>query len=144
MIFRTAFWGVVVSAALWFGWMCADNTTPYVYDAEQSHMVPDPAIQGSMVTADWKLKEVRRICPGSVQRFFRDIESGKIVATLDTTPVSRAVKAVDNNLPRSFVLPPNLPEVTGYSAEICFECNPLQHVFPLCMHTPEIRFRVLQ
>lgn len=144
MILRTVFWAVIVSAALWVGWMFADNTPPYVYDAEQSRMMPDPATQGSMITADWKLKEVRRTCPGTVQRFFTDMATGKVVATLDTTPVSRAIKLGDRDLPRSFVLPPNLPQTVGYSAEICFECNPLQHAFPLCMMTPEITFRVLQ
>jgi len=140
------FIGVIASVAFWFAWMLTDNEPPYVYDAEQSYMFPDPAPQGAMITVDWKLKEVKRTCPGTLQRYFRNMATRRIVATLDTTPVSRAIHAGDNDLPRSFVLPPNLPPIVGYSAEICFECNPLQQIprLALCVMTPEITFHVTQ
>ena len=130
----------------WLAVMWLDNDPPYVYDAEQSRMFPDPADQQSMVTADWKLKAVKRTCPGTVQRYFRDMKTKKIVATLDTTPVSRVVREGDNTLPRSFMLPPNLPGEVGYSAEICFECNLLQQMprLAMCVMTPELTFHVKQ
>lgn len=129
----------------WIGIMAVDGDPPYSYDAENSRIVPDPAPQGAMVTADWSLTKVNRICPASVQRFFRDHETKKMVSTLDTTEASRAVRVGDNNLPRSFQLPPNLPAKVEYSALVCFECNIFQRVIkPLCVMTPKIVFSVIQ
>jgi hypothetical protein len=141
IIGKMFFFGGILCLSLWIGWMFADNEPPYVYDVAGSHMFPDPAPQGSMVTIDWKLSAVRRTCPGSVQRFFRDLSTGNIAATLDTTELSRVVRVGDNRLPRSFQLPPGLPRNVGYSALGCFECNLLQHFWPLCVMTPELAFR---
>ncbi len=141
---RMMFMAIIALLAMWVAWMAADTEPPYTYDVTQSHIVPDPAPQGSMVTADWAISKVTRKCPGTSQRYFRDMATGKIVATLDTTPMSRAVKPGDTRLPRSFELPPKLPAVVGYSTEICAECNVLQKIFPLCFMTPEIVFRVIQ
>lgn len=148
MIVRTvgmAWLIICVSGALWFAHMTLDTTPPYVYDAVNSKIVPDPAPQGATITADWSLSKVNRLCPGSVQRFFRNADTGRMIATLDTTPVSRGVQTGDNRLPRAFQLPPNLPPRVAYSALVCFECNFLQAAWkPLCIRTPEIRFSVIQ
>ncbi len=137
---------LMICAALgsWFAVMSLDNEPPYSYDAAQSHVIPNPAPQGAMVTVDWALTKVRRECPGSVQRIFRNMETGQVVTTLDTTPKSRSIRVGDKRLPRSFELPPNLPAVVGYSAEVCAQCNLLQRLTPLCFKTPEIIFRVQQ
>ena len=126
----------------WIGLMYLDNNPPYIYDAVQSHIIPDPASQGATVVADWHLKEVKRLCPATVQRFFNDAETGRMVATLDTTEASRVVQVGDTALPRSFQLPPNLPPRTEYSALVCFQCNVLQRAWPLCVRTPKIAFSV--
>lgn len=137
---------LIAMAALgaWFAVMWLDNEPPYSYDASQSFVLPDPAPQGATVTVSWKLTNIRRECPGSVQRVFRNMDTGALVTTLDTTPMSRAIKRGDARLPRSFELPPGLPPVVGYSAEVCAQCNLLQRAFPMCFKTPEIIFRVKQ
>jgi hypothetical protein len=136
---------VLIAAALgaWIGVMWLDNEVPYVYDVSQSHIFPDPAPQNSMVRADWALAHVNRICPGSVQRYFTNADTGEVVATMDTTPVSTAVRLGDNKLPRAFQLPPGLPEHVGYFAHLKFHCNLLQHFFPLIVPTPIITFHTL-
>lgn len=111
----------------WLAVMFLDGP-PYIYNVAESFISPDPAPQGSMVQVDWKIAEINRICPGRVQRFFRDATTGEMVATLDTTPISRAVRKNDTHLPRAFQLPPKLPAVVTYSAEACFQCN--VYVFP--------------
>lgn len=127
----------------WLAVMYLDDQPPYEYDAQQSTVTPNPAPQGSLITVNWALTKVHRNCPGTVQRTFRDLDTGEVVSTLDTTPMSRSVRLGDRNLPRSFELPPNLPPVVGYSAEICVECNMLQHIYrPVCFRTPEITFHV--
>jgi hypothetical protein len=146
---RSVFYGLIACAAVWVAWMAADNVHPYDYDAAASHMVPDPiqqnaSIPNPMITSDWALAHVNKVCPGTVQRFFRNMETGQIVSTLDTTPLSRSVRDGDRHLPRSFPLPPKLPLRVGYSALICSECNLFQHLIrPLCFMTPEIEFRVI-
>ena len=138
-----ALW-LIVSTALgaWIGVMWLDNQPPYEYDANDSHIFPDPAPQGSMVRADWAIKKINRICPSQVQRYFTNADTGKLVATTDMTPVSRAVKVGDNRIPRAFQLPPDLPPHVGYFTDVCFQCNALQHVFPLCIKTPVITFHM--
>ena len=136
---------LLIMAALgsWFAVMSLDNDPPYIYDVKQSHVIPDPAPQGAMVTVDWAIT-VRRACPGSVQRTFRNMDTGQVVTTLDTTPMSRSIRLGDRRLPRSFELPLNLPPNVGYSAEVCAQCNFLQRFIPLCFKTPELVFRVKQ
>lgn len=135
---------VLTSFGAWLGVMYLDTQVPYDYDLTQSLIVPDPAPQGAMVTVKWKIGQIHRICPGTIQRFFTDKVTGETVASLDTTPVFRGIQQGDDHLPRSFQLPPDLPYVVGYSGIACFQCNVLQHLFPLCIRTPEIVFHVKQ
>lgn len=138
-------WLVNIAAlGAWLAVMWLDNDPPYLYDARGSRVVPDPAPQGAMVMVDWRIAKINRVCPGQIQRFFTNKDTAEVVATLDTTEVSRAVKAGDQRLARAFVLPPNLPPNVGYFAEVRFQCNILQHVFPLRVLTPELTFRVAQ
>lgn len=141
-----AFTWLASMAALgsWLAVMLLDNERPYEYDLEKSYVIPNPAPQGAVVTVNWALAKVNRSCPGSLQRYFRDMSTGEIVASLDATYMLHAIKRGDKRLPRSFELPPNLPPVVGYSAEVCAQCNLLQRVFPLCFTTPEVVFRVKQ
>lgn len=136
----TVFVGLAFGA--WVGVMWLDVQKPYDYDGPNSRIFPDPAQQGSMVTADWALSKVHRICPGQVQRFFTDADTGKIVATMNTTEIARAVKVGDNRIPRAFELPPGLPPRVGYFAEVNFQCNLLHYLFPLRVTTPVITFRM--
>lgn len=137
---------VCLAMGSWIAWMTMDNASPYHWEGSpSSYMTPDPAPQGGYVTAIWKLTKVDRLCPASLQRTFRNHETGETVATLDTTEASRAVKFGDERLPRSFQLPPGLPAVTDYSTLVCFECNAYQRLIsPLCIPTPTITFRVQQ
>ncbi|QDM32113.1 hypothetical protein FNL55_12775 [Tardiphaga sp. vice352] len=127
--------------------MTLDNKPPYAWEGGpeigSSFMSPDPAPQGGMVTANWRLLEVNRLCPATLQRIFIDHATGATITTLDTTEASRSVNLHDQRLPRSFQLPSNLPPVTDYQTLVCFECNAYQRlVSPLCIMTPKITFRV--
>lgn len=144
MMTRTVWLLGMAALGAWLSVMRLDNEPPYSYDPAQSFVVPDPASQGSMVTVDWALTKVRRECPGSVQRMFRNLDTGQLITTLDTTPMSRSIQMGDKRLPRSFELPPDLPPNVGYSAEVCAQCNMLQQFFPICFKTPEITFHVIQ
>lgn len=127
---------------VWVAVMALDNEQPYTYDGPTSRVIPDPVRQNSMVEVDWAIK-VNRICPGTVQRFFRNCNDDSPPITTDTTQVSRAVRPNAARIRRAFQLPPNLPAHTCYSALVCSECNWLQQFKPLCFVTPEISFRVV-
>lgn len=125
-----------------------DNTPPYIWDGGPpdglSYIAPQPAEQQSMVTANWRMLQINRICPATLQRFFRDPNAdNRLLTTLDTTPASRSVQQGDLFVPRSFELPPNMPAEVDYSVLACFECNLYQKfIEPLCIPTPTIRFSV--
>ncbi len=127
----------------WFAVMFVDNEPPYIYDAEQSRIIPSVAKPESMVVADWKVAKVNRICSGTSQRRFRDKATNKTII-IDSTPIARSVKVGDNRLTRAFQLPPGLGPEVAYSSDICFRCNVLQHIFPtmFCVMTPELSFRI--
>jgi hypothetical protein len=132
-----------LAVGTWVAWMSMDNEPPYVWDATESYIKPNPATQEGLVTANWKLNKVNRICPASLQRFFYNHETGEIASTLDRTEASRAVRYGDERLPRSFQLPPGLPPIVDYSVLVCFECNAYQRLIaPLCILTPRITFNV--
>jgi hypothetical protein len=144
MMARTIWLTSMAALGSWLAVMGLDNEPPYSYDPNQSFVIPNPAPQGSIITVEWALTAVRRECPGTVQRIFRDLDTGLVATTLDTTPMSRSVRKGDKRLPRSFELPPDLPAHVGYTAEVCAQCNFLQQFQPLCFKTPEIKFHVQQ
>jgi hypothetical protein len=142
-------WQIVIG--LWlatiFGggaFMFADNTPPYEYDAEQSYIVPSTAHDGEQITVMWKLKKINRICPGSNHRVLFDPKTRVILASYDPTPAAVSESIIDGYLNRTFLLPRGaLPEgAIGYRANVCYVCNPLQRLFPLCVTTPELFFRL--
>lgn len=142
-----------LATGAWIAYMVNDKEPPYEWEGGflnkdgtvdgGSYLVPDPADQQSMVTANWKVTKINRVCPAALQRSFYDHETGRLATTLDATEASRTVKIGDIVIPRSFQLPPGLPPVTDYDVLACFECNAYQKVWePLCLRTPKITFRV--
>lgn len=139
--------GLVVSSLVgWVAFMAADNTPPYEYDAERSHIVPSKANDGDQITVMWKIKKVNRVCPGANKRVLFDPQTKVILAAYDPTPAAVSDSLRDGYLNRTFLLPRSVlpPGVIGYRATICYECNPFQKIVrPLCVTTPELFFEVL-
>ena len=129
----------------WIGLMAMDNEPPFHYlpASAGSRISPDPVHQEGMVRTEWELSEVKRDCPRTVARVFTDRKTGAVVTTLDATPLARTVPTGKNSLSRAFQLPPGLPAETGFRAEVCFQCNALQMVFPLCISSPELPINVI-
>jgi hypothetical protein len=125
----------------WLGWMMLDRELPYAYFADESFVTPDPAPDGGRVTVDWRLR-VNRLCPGSSLRTLTDVDTGRTVVTYDATPIIQSVRIADDHLTRTFMLPRGLPPRVGYRSLICFRCNVLQALFPLCQSTPTLTFNV--
>lgn len=152
---RFTFLAACLGIGTYIAFMLLDNVPPYVWDVEKSYALPSPAIDGGRVTVFWKIKTVNRICPASSQRTFRDAStrdldkdgnripySGDLVATYDATPAASSVRSTDDRIVRTFVLPRGLPTTVDYSSHVCFSCNPLQKIWPLCLDTPELTFEV--
>ena len=123
----------------WTGWMYLDNVQPYEY--VRGYVVPDPSPQGAQVSLPWEIK-VNRLCPGNVLRVLFDAETGEMVAAYDRTPSSISVKMGDTKLVKSFQLPRGLPPRIRYTANVCFSCNVLQKIWPVCVQTPDLFFSV--
>jgi hypothetical protein len=138
---------ICLSTGTWIAYLVNDNVSPYVWDVGPpdgaSFIDPDPADQQSMVTANWAVKEIRRVCPATLQRMF-DNPDGTPITTLDPTELSQSIEVGDKVVPRSFQLPPNLPEEVDYSVMVCSRCNLYQKTFaaPHCEATPKIRFHL--
>jgi hypothetical protein len=135
-------WLITMSAlGAWLAVMRLDSRPPYEWDATRSVVSPDPAPQAGRVSVEWHMK-VNRVCPGSSQRVLTDASTGQTVATYDATPAALSVSVGDQTLNRTFVLPRGLPPRVGYRSTVCFECNALQTLFPLCVTTPTLTFNV--
>lgn len=128
----------------WAAFMAADTMPPYEYDVENSYIIPSKAHDGDQITVMWKLKKVNRLCPGSNSRILFDPKTRVQLATYDPTPAAISDSIKDGYLNRTFLLPRALPDgEIGYRADVCYICNPLQRIFPLCISTPELYFRVV-
>lgn len=139
--FTAAWFAGCATLGLWVAWMYLDIAPPYEWSAAESNISPQPARDGEMIAVSWKMK-VNRLCPGSSQRILIDAATGQTVATYDATPAALSVRTGDEKLIRTFQLPRGLPPLVGYRSTVCFRCNPLQAVFPLCVTTPTLTFRV--
>lgn len=138
--------GVFVSSLLgWVAFMMADNTPPYVYDAERSYIKPSVVDDGDQVTVMWSIKKVNRICPGASVRTLFDPKTKVILASYDPSPAAISSSLVNGYLNRTFQLPRSLlpPGPIGYRATVCYECNLFQKLAkPLCVTTPDLFFEV--
>lgn len=130
-----------VVAGLVIAYWAKDYDDPYEYDATESFVVPNPAAPATVVTADWSLK-IKRVCPATSTRVLKDARTGKTITTYDATPAATTLELGDTRLQRTFPLPNRLPAEVKYSSKICFYCNPLHYVIPLCMDTPELTFGI--
>ncbi len=119
-----------------------DDTLPYDYHRFGASVTPNPAPPGGRVTVTWPVT-IRRLCPGVVHRSLRDAATDRPIAQYDPLPAALTVAMGDPTIKRTFLLPAeDLPEIVKYSAVVCFRCNPLHAVFPICTMTPELVFRV--
>lgn len=125
-------------------YMTADNAPPYVYDVKNSYVVPlRPRVQ-FQVTVHWALKRVNRVCPGFLVRYIIDADT-MVKTTYDAIPVADNVDANATELNRTFLLSPNItPGPKIYRAEGFYSCNPLQHIWPLRVVTPDLHFEVVE
>jgi hypothetical protein len=121
--------------------MYLDRQVPYEHI--KGEIVPDPTPQHAQVSLPWDIK-VNRLCPGNVQRVLFDADTGDMVAAYDRTPSSISVKMGDTKLVKTFQLPLSLPARVRYTANVCFSCNPLQHIWPIFVQTPELYFSTKQ
>ena|SRR6218665_2253632 len=137
---------VIVCAVLgvWIAYMITDTEDPYDYDVTESKVMPNPAMEGSRVTADWALKKVNRVCDGISYRTLFDPYTRRTVFTYDPSPVATGIRRDDKKLSRTFTLPIELPEFVGYHSKVCFKCNLWQQLFPNCIYTPDLFFKTIE
>lgn len=133
---------IALGVGAWIGWMAFIDVQP-AYEYLHGEIVPDPAPQGGQVSLPWTIK-VNRLCPGNVLRVLYDADTGEMVAAYDRTPSSISVQKDSARLVKSFQLPRGLPPRIRYTANVCFECNPLQKLWPICVQTPDLFFSVEQ
>jgi hypothetical protein len=123
--------------------MLTDNTPPFEFDAANSYIIPQRTAAGRQITVHWKIKDLRRICPGAVSRTIVDADSGART-TYDPQPAAASVDTMDEFLDKTFMLPSHLsPGKKIYRATIDYRCNPLQHFWPLHVVTPDLPFEVV-
>lgn len=138
------FWFAGYAIAIGFGgcaYLLADNQPPYIYDIEQSYVIPSRASPGHQVAVHWSIK-VNRLCPGSIVRTIVDARTGARMS-YDPTPGDMTIEPTDTVLDRTFLLPQGMglgPKIYRANAE--YACNPLQRIWPLKVQTPDLLFEV--
>jgi hypothetical protein len=122
-------------------YLLADNQPPYVYDAEQSYVIPSHTSPGHQVAVHWSIK-VNRLCPGSIVRTIVDARTGARTS-YDPTPAILTIETTDTVLDRTFLLPQGMGLGRKiYRANAEYVCNPLQRIWPLKVQTPDLLFEV--
>lgn len=132
----------LATGGAWFAYMWMDNVLPTEYMEVGAKIVPDPVEDGGRVTVHLKVRR-NRACPGYVHRHLRDATTGKTVAIYDPVPASMSFAIGDSDTAKTFELPEGLPPRVKYQARICFRCNLLQDLRPLCTDAPDIVFSVI-
>jgi hypothetical protein len=139
------FWIVGCIIASLFGWvsyMVADTTPPYSYIISESYVIPNPSHAGRQVTVHWQLT-INRLCPGIIVRTIVDAKTGATVS-YDPTAALTTIKMGDTFLERTFFLPEEMqPGPKLYRSNAEYVCNPLHHIWPLKVQTPDIPFNVI-
>lgn len=135
-----------IAAALAF--MLADTEPPYEYHVNKSFILPEYAGGGEQMTVYWRVT-VNRKCDGFTQRVLFDPRTGVIIATYDAAPMvpkTNIVREVDGDGPysvRTFLLPQVIQKgKIGYRSAVCYSCNPLRRLIPVCTFTPDLFFEV--
>ena len=132
--------------AVFFGYLIADTTPPYVFHKEGSSIIPPQGRGGDEMTVQWKVTH-NRTCPGTVSRRLVDPVTGVVLATYDPQPAARdGVKLGGDLLVKTFLLPRTLQTgMVGYQAQLSYTCNWLQKRFPdqfgINYTTPMLLFR---
>lgn len=132
-----------ITAAVVFMWF--DTTPPYVFDVSQSYIVPNRAEEGMQIRVVWKVKKLNRFCPGTNTRVLFDPVTKARIAIYDPVAVASPYELDDNTeLIRTFLLPRQMETgKVGYRASQAYNCNWLQHFFPLIVVTPDLFFEVI-
>jgi len=131
--------------AVFFGYLIADTTPPYIFHKEGSYIVPPQGQGGDEMTVMWKVTH-NRTCPGTVTRRLVDPVTDVVLAVYDPQPAAlHGVKAGDM-LVKTFLLPRTLQSgMVGYQAQLSYTCNWLQVRFPdlfgINYTTPKLLFR---
>lgn len=135
---------MLLTGAFVFMWF--DTTPPYEFDTDGSYVIPHKAEEGMQIRVVWKIKKFNRFCPGTnVRQLFDPVTKVKL-AIYDPVPVAaRSELNEDKFLVRTFLLPRELmPGTVGYRSTQSFICNPLQHIRPLVVTTPDLFFEVAE
>jgi hypothetical protein len=142
LFLELSFFAAMAILGVMLGYWVLDDELPYDYHRINARIEPQPAIPGERVTVTWPIT-VRRLCPGTVHRSLRDAVTDRPVAQYDPVPSSLTVSMGDKEIAKVFQLPAELPPLVKYEATVCFRCNPLQSILPICTRTPTLVFRVI-
>lgn len=125
--------------------MFFDTTPPYVFDASRSEVVPARAEPGTQITVRWKVAKRNRFCRGTNTRELLEADAKSRIAVYDPVPVASPFELGESDvLVRTFMLPKIMPYgPTIYRATQHYVCNPLQHIWPLVVTTPDLMFEAV-
>jgi hypothetical protein len=138
---RIWFCRIVASSVIGFVatvfYMAIDRDPPYEYLA--GNILPDTPHVGEQIAIHWHIK-AHRFCPGRVARNITD-QSGYIWRNKggpvreNREQLAHIVNTID--LPKNLGAGP-----ATYFADVCYRCNPLHRIWPLCVRTPELKFEI--
>ncbi len=125
-------------------WMALDRDPPYINS--NGRVVPAKPPKNSNVTIEWDIKAVRSCQPTEYSSVTRTIVDARGVRHV-YAPISATYGTIEQFRPdeikRTFRLPLNVTGEVSYSANVCYACNPIQVLWPVCFTTPTIRFSIV-
>lgn len=122
-------------------WMALDRDPPYVIT--NGRITPPMPVKNGTVSIDWDIAPLRSCQPGnhsSVVRTVIDAMGVRHVYAPIAATYGTAEQFKPEEIRRSFRLPLNITGKVSYSAKVCYSCNPIQVLWPVCLDTPTIEF----
>lgn len=119
-------------------YLAIDRAPPFEYVSGE--VLPPSPPAGGQISIHWHLR-INRVCPGWVER---EIVDHRGYIWRNAGSAVRVASARDEDVVNTLELPHALgPTRAKYVANICFVCNPLHRVWPICVRTPELPFEIV-
>lgn len=125
-------------------WMALDRMEPYAITGGQ--IDPPSPVKGTEFTVTWEIKALRSCQPqySSVTRVIIDSQGFRHTAAPTQATFGTPEESSDDKIMRLVKLPENISGPAKYFSNVCYACNPVQVLWPVCMRTPTLDFMIAE
>lgn len=125
-------------------WMALDRMPPY--EITNGRIDPSNPVKGTEFTVTWDIRALRscQVQNSSVTRVIISKQGFSYRAVPDKATYGTPEQRRTDEIKRPVKLPENIVGPARYYADVCYVCNMLQEIWPICMRTPTLDFVIAE